>query len=152
MGQQYSLHQRELQAHFHMRLMMAKWELIFQFQCSGFLLYHRIQGIICRRPKLLWDAAVHFFTQIKTVTSQWTNSDLQGVSMVFPTSQKVWGMRSWAVQFYNVWPALLAAKRSWVVITKTASQNAGAKTNAQVRWWRMKASSGSIGEVQDNTG
>jgi hypothetical protein len=33
MGQQYSLHQRELQAHFHMRLMMAKWELIFQFQC-----------------------------------------------------------------------------------------------------------------------
>jgi malonate-semialdehyde dehydrogenase (acetylating)/methylmalonate-semialdehyde dehydrogenase len=40
-------------------------------------------------PKLLWDAGVHFFTQIKTVTSQWKDSDLQGVAMAFPTSQKV---------------------------------------------------------------
>ncbi|CAM6071447.1 unnamed protein product [Sphagnum tenellum] len=51
--------------------------------------HQRIQAIICRRPKLLWEAAVHFFTQIKTVTSQWNDSDLQGVSMAFPTSQKV---------------------------------------------------------------
>jgi malonate-semialdehyde dehydrogenase (acetylating)/methylmalonate-semialdehyde dehydrogenase len=34
-------------------------------------------------------AGVHFFTQIKTVTSQWKDKDLQGVAMAFPTSQKV---------------------------------------------------------------
>lgn len=34
-------------------------------------------------------AGVHFFTQLKTVTSQWKDKDLQGVAMAFPTSQKV---------------------------------------------------------------
>ena len=34
-------------------------------------------------------AGVHFFTQIKTVTSQWKEKDLHGVAMAFPTSGKV---------------------------------------------------------------
>jgi hypothetical protein len=33
MGQQYSLDQGQLHAHFNMRLMLAKWELIFLFEC-----------------------------------------------------------------------------------------------------------------------
>ena len=34
-------------------------------------------------------AGVHFFTQIKTVTSQWKERDLHGVAMAFPTSGEV---------------------------------------------------------------
>lgn len=34
-------------------------------------------------------AGVHFFTQIKTVTSQWKEKELHGVAMAFPTSGKV---------------------------------------------------------------
>jgi len=138
--------------HKSMRLMVGKWELIFQFQCP--LASFSITGSRASFGgdlNLLWDAGVHFFTEIKTVTSQCKDSDLQGVAMAFPTSQKVWGMRSWAVQFYNIWPGLLAARQSCDAITKTASQKSGTKTNAQVRWWRMKASSASIGTVQDKT-
>ncbi len=86
---------------------------------------------------------VHFFEQFKMVTSQWKDNDPQGVAMAFPTSKKVWGMRSLAVH-YNVWPGLLAAKQSCDVITKAASQKSGAKTNSQLR---MKASSDSVGKT-----
>jgi malonate-semialdehyde dehydrogenase (acetylating)/methylmalonate-semialdehyde dehydrogenase len=34
-------------------------------------------------------AGVYFFTQMKTVTSQWKEKDLHGVAMAFPTSGKV---------------------------------------------------------------
>jgi malonate-semialdehyde dehydrogenase (acetylating)/methylmalonate-semialdehyde dehydrogenase len=32
---------------------------------------------------------VHFFEQVKMVTSQWKDNDPQGVAMAFPTSKKV---------------------------------------------------------------
>jgi hypothetical protein len=35
MGQEYSLDQGQLHTHFNMRFMLAKWELIFQFECPG---------------------------------------------------------------------------------------------------------------------